>query len=366
MSTKNYLISDLERLLINKRLIPNAYYVTDSSLLAYIQVYTAFGDVVVIYINSDYDFLISTTNVQLPDKIYTLTKLPITELGVVENYVAASSTSANTESMYTQSLPASIINIPNEHGDLLSALESKYTGHPHSDKGTSESFLSENIRLLQRLRFSVSNAKYKVGILHNNTLAVIRKDNTIYAYKFEHASSIHQENAQRLVITTDIKTLYQNLVSFNNDIQLVRNTITAVLMRNISGNTNVFNTMMTMNMELPLKSKHLSEQLVKIEDYITKLEKMALLLATQENETTQKLVSLKNETSLSNESQRLNKTANLASQLQEIYTIKETILNDLVNLKSRQEKIVMNMDNVYFGNIVLFNTIIQNLKLLVD
>lgn len=367
MASKQYLISDLEKLLINKRLIPNAYYVTDSSLLAYIQVYTTFGDVVVIYINSDYDFVVSPTNVHVPNSILSLTKLSVNEIGMVENYVATSSTSSETEIKYTQPLPTEIVNIPHEHADLLSALESKYTGHPKSDKGTAEKFLSENIRLLQRLRFSVANAKYKVGILQNNTLSLLRKDNTIYAYTFENTvSSQLYSNTQRLFITTDIRTLYQNLVSFNDDVQLVKNTVRAVLLRNINDNTNIFNTMMTMNIQLPTKSKQLKDQLEKIETYIVKLENMALLLTTQENNISQKLVNLKKETSLTHEAQRLQKITNFTSQLHDVYNLKETIISDLVALKSKQEKIMMDMDNVYFGNTVLFHTIIQNLKLLYE
>lgn len=223
---------------------------------------------------------------------------------------------------------------------------------------------------LSRLKLCVQTIKYKLGIVYKNYLCCIKRDNTIECFTIKH---FNKDENRKIFICIDLENLYLKLNTISNDIKTVKNGIYKVLEQNQNKHIKVLNNILDQKNTLYINSENIKNKKKDIDNYLNKLNELLSRLNIKENELIEQIIDVnkkyKNETSntgLYNDIQRTNEIANYEKKIDEISSIKEEIIKDILEFKLKQENIILITDKIMFDNSIMLNMITNNFSDLVN
>lgn len=217
---------------------------------------------------------------------------------------------------------------------------------------------------LSRLKLCVQTIKYKLAIIYKNYLCCIRRDNSIECFTIKH---FNKNKDRKILVCIDLENLYLKLNNISQDIKTVKEGIYKVLEHNQNKHTKVLNNILDQKNTLSINSEIIKNKKITINNYLSNLNDLLNRLNSKENEIIQKIIDInskyKNNISsdaLYNDIQRTNEIANYEKKIDEIVILKEDIIKDILELKNKQENLILLTDKIMFDNSIMLNTITNN------
>ena len=358
-------ISKLEKILTNKGLLPKKFFVMND-LLIYLEVFCIFNaDSFILYIPSKYEIAIGSG-----ENIYKIRFIDISEDGYIPSDYAGEPDNFDIEQQYDK---IDIDNDINNNNDMAKYLEENYN-NPISLKDINKSDklqLREIFRQLRRLKFCVQGLKYKISIMFKDYLCCIRRDDTFEGFI---APNFKGSLEMKLMISLDLETLYEKLDSLSLDIKTVRKGIYRVLDKNQTKNLHNLQKILEQKNDLAIFSDIVLKKKKKYSEYLDRMEQLLSDLGKSEKRIVEKIINIQerysNDTSikgLHSDIEKSHQVSKLESELSKINLVKQELVENILNIKTKHEDLSLKVDKIFFENIVMIDAIIKNffeLKLL--
>lgn len=221
----------------------------------------------------------------------------------------------------------------------------------------------EIVRLVKRLRYCVSNQTLKIGVMYNNLICGIKKDNSLDTYEFLKDSNSLRE----LYVFIDIDSFFKEEIT-NKFIDLsktIKNGIYTLLKNNKNKNRRKMDIVFNKYKSSVIQNDLITETCEKLKTEQDNL--YVLLLKNIKSQETIKQDMLKKEAYYNNKN---TVTADIDSsrflgicnkKLKKLQGIETQIRKSHLACKSKYENSILVLDKIYFENIVMFNSIINNL-----
>lgn len=337
-------LNKLQELLINQGFIPNKYFIMDGTIM-YIELFSInTAELFFLYIPSKYTFEL--------DKGDDVFKISYLNISVADDMADDHLEKNDITDNYNK------INL--DSGKIEEFLLDQYRT-PIIIKDVSDED-NTNIKVvyrqIQRLRYSVLNIKYKVGILYKNYFCTVRRDDTIDCFSIKHYP---RNDTKRLVIITDLEVLYEKGESLIEELKMVKDSIYSVLMKNQGVHSEIMgklyrNQRDIINIPKQAEIKQLQYDLLfseykKVLDTISANEQKVLESIAQNQEGTG---------GIHTDINRAHNQGKLEKELDDIRNKKNEIAKNMVLVKQKKENTILNIDTIMFNNTVMFDAMIKN------
>jgi hypothetical protein len=192
---------------------------------------------------------------------------------------------------------------------------------------------------LNRFKLCVQNIKYKLSIIYKNYLCSIKRDNTIECFLIRNYPVIKE---RKIFVTIDLENLYSKLSNVTNDIKVVKNSIYSVLNKNQLKHTKILNDLLDEKKNIIVYSEIINEKKKNNDYYLLELESLLVKLNNTENDITNKIMNIKNKyestgiKGLHNDIGHVHELSKYETKLENIIEIKEEIIIDIIELRSKQ------------------------------
>ena len=352
----------LEELLLTNGLHPLEFYYIENEL-CYVLCVSRLGDNLLIYINSKYQIPIdkNLTGVVPISKYFELIELDVDDKGTLIENVINSHQQIDGKEIYQSTTGFSP---QNKGADLEEQLEENYKQDIKFEYKIAPIEWTQQYLQLRRLMNIVKNIKYKLGIVTNKLVFSVKTDNSLNTFKFK--IQINIQDRCRIMPTLDIETLYNNLNSLTNDIHIVHSSIINTLTTNHSNNNELFTKVIDKLKHIP-QNKSINEFIEETKTYLKNYEDMLQNLIEAEKTAEQKLKETSNNNNLGikglhNDIQDAQKQQKHIDTLQKIRDLQSEILNEMQQIKSKQERVLLNLDDLYYCNTIMANAMILNIN----
>ena len=352
--------SKLEKLLSGKGMIPKKYFVI-KGVIVYIEVLSiSNADCFMLYIPSKYEIEIGGGN-----DVYKLRYIDITEDGHIPADYAGEPDNFDLDKDYDGDdidLSPGI-----NQKDITEYLEEKYN-HPVSLKDNKNRNniiqLREVFRQLRRLKFCTQSIKYKIVITSGSYLCCIRRDDTYECFFIE---KFEESTDRRLMISIDLETLYEKINSVSDDIKTVRDGIYRVLDKNQGKHVKNIEKMLEQRNKIMSFSDIVMKKKNKYSIALDRLEILLNDLIIAEKKNIEKLTDLENKYSgqaslkgMHADIEKSNQVSKYEAELSRINLIKQELICNILNVKTKHENLALRVDNIVFDNIIMIDAILKN------
>ena len=254
-----------------------------------------------------------------------------------------------------------------EDEKLENTLENNYKKNidlknvPHQDVLA----LKEIHRQLKRLKGLVENINYKLCIIYKNFLTIIRRDNSIEFYTIQ---NIKKNRFKKLGIVTDLEVMFGKKEKIIEDINLVRNNVYTVLQKNQGLHSQILLEMTKQQKDILNIGEKLNNNLIILDININKLENLFNSIHADENKIFQEIQNLEvfQTSGIQTDISKIHSKTKLENELTKIEYLKNEICSKLNDLRAKKENLLLNFDNIFFDNTVMFDLILKNFSKLKD
>lgn len=254
-------------------------------------------------------------------------------------------------------------NIDNDNNNIESIVRSYNKQLETKDYKKLNDF-KEIIRLIKRLRYCVSSQTLKIGIVYNNFICCVKKDNSLDTYEFRR----NFESLRQLYIFIDIDSFFKEEITENfiNIQKIIKNGIYTLLKNNKNKNIKKMETIFNKYKSSIIQNDIINESCQKLKTEQDDL--YLLLLKNIKSQETVKLNMIKKDSYYSNKN---TVTADIDNsrfaeinnkKLKKLKEIESQIRRSHLNCKNKYDNLILVLDKIYFENIVMFNSIIKNLS----
>ena len=228
------------------------------------------------------------------------------------------------------------------------------------------SIFKEVVRFVKRLRYCVSNQNIKIGIVYNNFLCCVKKDNSLDTYEIKNEES----KARILYIVIDIDSFFAEDVidNFDHDAKFVKNAIYSLLKNNKMKNQkkldmmfNKYKNILAINNTIVDKYEKLKTDCDRLNilllENIKKQEEIKNVMITKEeyyNNLNTVAADIDKSKLMFQYNKKLKKLKDLEFKIQTTFNAS----------KIKYENAILFLDKIYFENIIMFNSILSNLNAL--
>lgn len=350
-------IEKLDELIINKGFIPKTYYIMDNSCF-YIELFSVkTADLFFLYIPSKYNFEVKRRD---KDPLGG-NKGDIYKIKYIDEKGFEYADTQEGEDNYKNNH----IHLSPDKEKFEENLEDNYK-HEISlkDISSDDSIVLKTIyKQLKRLKYSVENLKYKLGILYKNYIVSIRRDNTINCIIVK---NYPRENIRRLVVIADLETFYSKSEKLVEDVKTVKTSVYNLLNKNQTIHTQVLLKMLDNKKEItsiPEKTE------TKHSDYISnisKTEEMLDIMSEAEKKLNKELeeMELNNTGTLNSDISKVHARSRIEKELAKISSIKEEIAKTSLDIRTKCDNSILSVDCILFDNNVIWERMVKNFALL--
>lgn len=356
-------IQKLEKLLSIKGFVPKRYFIMHS-FCVYIEIMSITDtDVFLLYIPSKYKFTVHKGN-----NVYKIKYVDIDEdkNNTVDDYAGQPDDNL-LENTYTEididASPAV------KGGNIAHHLEENYkriiTLNDVSNDDSNE--LKDIIRQLKRLRFCVQNVKYKITVIYKNFLCSIKRDDSIECYVIKKYTS---KNHKQLYVTTDLELLYKKMDSLTLNMKTIRKGIYHILDKNHITHTRILNKLLEEKGDIMGCSENVYTKKIKYEKYLKESNEMLEVVTKSEKTTIEQLYEINEKYNnpgikgLHNDIEKSHIIDKMNNDLYNIQKIKEDVIKNLIELKTKRDDTMLTVDKIMFDNSVMLDAIFRNFVLL--
>jgi hypothetical protein len=353
-------INKLSKLLSTKSMIVKSVYSIGGSCVYLDVMNINTGESLFLYIPSKYEIPSEHTNV------HKLHYLEVEEDGSIPSDYAEQPEDEEIADKYGE-INVNNTDIKNQK-DIEKYLTSNYDCPVSLENSSKEDIteIKEIFRQLKRLKFCVKNVNYKLCIIYKYYFCCIKRDGTYECYSVE---NLNMTNRRRIIVTTDLESLYTQINTIDKDVSSIRRGIYKVLDRNQNKHISHLQKMMEYKTSFNVLSLDVIEQKKQYKGYLIKLEKMlSNILLTEKNiiaeieainEKYKGNVSIK---TLHNDIEKNNWIHKKEEELSNITQIKQEIITNIQKIKLNLESLSLKIDQICFDNIVMMDTIIKNFE----
>lgn len=224
--------------------------------------------------------------------------------------------------------------------------------------------LKEIVRLVKRLRYCVSNQTLKIGVMYNNLICGIKKDNSLDTYEF----TKDPNSLRELYVFIDIDSFFKEEITdkFIDLSKIIKNGIYTLLKNNKNKNRRKMDIVFNKYKSSLVQNDLITETCEKLKTEQDNL--YVLLLKNIKSQETIKQDILKKEAYYNNKN---TVTADIDSsrfvgicnkKLKKLQGIEAQIRKSHLACKNKYENSILVLDKIYFENIIMFNSVIKNLS----
>lgn len=231
-------------------------------------------------------------------------------------------------------------------------------------KKSSNSSLNLN-SILSRLQFSTKNLEYKLCIVKDNYMSVVKRDDSIINFV------IRQENVYdkkiKLFITVDLElVLKESTKKIIASLIEIKDEVLNIIIANQKSNSLIMKDMLVhLNDSLVISSDICSKQ-DSMKNYSEKLKKMFDENQILEKSIDDKLNEVKNEYKdkhgMHYDIELSHRTNKLEKELEQINKIRQIIVSNIQEIQNNSENLLISCDSFIFDNIIMSKRIISNIK----
>ena len=252
---------------------------------------------------------------------------------------------------------------PDEREEMEKHLENNYKKEIKLSEITAEDILSmkQIYRQVKRLKYCFLNIKYKMGIIYRNYICAIDRYDEINCFSIKHYPD-HQ--GKKLFIITDLETLFEKNDKIIEDIASVRNSIYDILQINQNRNIELIDKMIENKKEAVLLPKKMEMKNKVYDMHILELSNMISSVNSAETRVLKKIEDL-----YRNKNPNLQADISIAhnrsvydKELAEIASAKNDISMNIIDMRTKKENAIIEIDKIMFDNTVMFDTIIKNFE----
>jgi hypothetical protein len=226
--------------------------------------------------------------------------------------------------------------------------------------------LKEIHRQLKRLKNLVEKIKYKLCIIYKNFLIIIRRENMIEFYTLQ---NIQESSFKKLGIVTDLEVMFNKKEKVIQDINIVRNDIYNILQKNQGLHTQILIEMSKQQKDIFNIGEKMNSNLLLLNDSISKLKKLIDTIQSEEDKIFQEIQNLEliqNGTGIQTDISKIHSKTRFENELAKIEHLKNELTSKLNFLTMKKENLLLNFDNIFFDNTIMFDLIIKNFAKLKD
>lgn len=229
--------------------------------------------------------------------------------------------------------------------------------------------LKDIFRQLNRFMFCVKNIRYKFSIMYKNYLCSITKDDELDAFLI---LNFPKKDECRMYIYLDLKSLYENSLTFAEDIVSVRQGIQRLLDQNQIKHTKILNEMIEQKFELQSISDSVITKKNQLDKGCREYEILLADIIKSEKAIIDKIETVRSKYSdyslkgLHNDIEKAHQIAQLQNELSKITSVKNEIINNIILIKAKHENMTLKMDKILFDNSIMIHEINNNFKKLKD
>ena len=352
----------LEKLLYNKNFVIRTYYKL-YGVCAFVEIFSQ--DTMcsyMMYIPSKYEFEVSEDRENVYDlKVVNTDKIREDNYEISDEY-AGSPDIDKLEKTYQE------VNIENEYniGDnIVSKLEEKYKQpiQIREEFSTSKNIVKSLYRQLNRLKYCVSNLKYKLCIFYKNYFCVLHIDDTIECFSIEDYSN---NQHFQIMVEIDLELFYENMKTITNDLVQVKSGLQKILDKNHQNHTLILQNMLEKKSDINVLSTSLFNKKNTHRQYIEQYTNLLQKTIQLEQEKIQQLETLRSQrgTNLYDDINYSHHKKRVELEYQKIQNTKLDIIEKLVQLRAKEEHISLIIDKILFDNAIMMDKVLQNLSYL--
>jgi hypothetical protein len=357
-------IKKLEELLGSRNIIINKIF-TIENLAVYIEVLClSNADIFLLYIPSKYDIHVDDRT-----DIYKISYIEIDQLTneVPKDYGEELD---NNQLEMTYNEIELDTKLSKDKDNIAGILEEKYkrpislTNITKKDKKD----LQDIYRQLDRLKFCVQSIKYKLGIVYKNYFVCIRRDDTIDCYLIKHFLG---KSVYSMMVIVDLETFYTNINSIEVDVNTVQDGIYKILDKNQDSHTRTFKNLLQSEKNI---ASNIDSLFVKKTEYTAYLQHLDTLLKST-NQTERKILEdmavakeryANQEQTMNADIEKSHVMNKFNRDLEKISNVKQDIIKNIIDIRSKREDIFLMSDKFLFDNIVMINALFSNINKLIQ
>lgn len=358
-------LSKIEDLLASKGFIPRKFFTLDDYCIYIEALSVSNGSSFMLYISSRYELKVTDR-----EHIYRLKFMEMNpDETVISNY-ASEPDNVDIEKYYNDN----DIELTTEKftDDLEKKLKDNYN-RPLLLKDLSKEDnknLKDIFRQMQRFMFCVQNVKYKLSIYYKNYLCSITKDDELDCFMIY---DFPKSENQQLLIYVDLKTFYAKLESVTDDIVIMKDGIHRLLDQNQLKHSKLLSEMLEQRIAILQVSDIVSKKKGELHIFIKEFEECLKKINNSEKELLDKVQEIKTTyTDMSSvkgihyDIEKSHMLAHYDKEIKNVSKIKQEIIDNIIDLRSKYENITLKMDRILFDNSVMINEISKNFSKLTE
>lgn len=353
-------LEKLKNLLTGKGLTPLKYF-TLKGMCAYIEVVSSTSETFILSIPSKYKF--DLEKVLSSNNIFKLKFLDVNDdnSDIAKKY-AESPDGLDLEKVYTEIDVSDKLDGQIEDKKMEKRLADSYK-RPiiirdinKEDAGD----VRDIFRQLKRLKYCVQSIRYKLVIIYRNYLCVLNTDDTIECF---YIKGFPTEDKRRLYVSIDLELLIEKITSnITEDIQQIMSGIRKILDKNQTTHLNKLMYLISQKEAMLGACNLVSTKKQEYNQYIGSFEELLKSATDGEVELKGKLKILNDGIKGFNDDVgRVHQKQKLVEELNDILKTKEEILSRIRSIKTSENNMALTIDKVLFDNIVMTNSITNNL-----
>jgi hypothetical protein len=223
------------------------------------------------------------------------------------------------------------------------------------------STIKDVFRQVRRLRLSIQTTPYRLVICYKRYICVLNKDDTIEGF----ISKSLDEPLRKIIITVTLDYFVNNLEQIEDNITRIEEGLTKTLDKNVLSTIDKYNTFLTLSKNnlknissVKSKKDQISNQTNQLIQKLDTLKEHEQVLKTK-----LKMMS-KKDTSFYGDMSSVQGRQQIVKKMDDLYIDKTELLEKIVKLRETNSHMTLMTDKILFDNIVMLNSIINNLKLL--
>jgi len=306
------------------------------------------ADIILMYIPSKYDFVSEGENT------YKMKYIDMKDADTLADEYTGGN---GMNDMQLQATYSGVAGQPTD-GKMEERLENGYK-HLKDTSDADMTVLKAIVRQMKRLKYCVSELKYKLATFYKNYICVIRRDDSIDCMVVK---NYPYEEGKKLTVVIDLEMVYEQNENITESVQRIRESIYNVLEKNQGMHTRVMTKIIENHNEMQAITGQINVKSSEYDEMISKLEKMLQTMIKAEEGALLKLKENEKSsgTNLQSDITRVHTKSSLEKELDRIIFLKTEIAKKIIEVRGKRENVILSIDKIMFDNAVMFDCMIAN------
>jgi hypothetical protein len=340
----------------NSGLIPVKFFTYKGDLVFLQTLSLKKGYSFIINIPRKYHFDISKNNF---NNVYKLKKLKIKPEEILHKHFSPNQLDSNE--IYSEIQLIKDFNPDIEDKDLEEKLLETYRKQIFLSNIKKDEFatIKEIFKQIDRLKYCVQGIDYKVCIIYKNYLVNLSGNGEIDFFLIK---DYDKGLYRKLLVSLDFNLLFDNIDRIEEHLTQVVNGFDSILLRSQQSHYNKFLLFMDTTKTIKQKIDEIYSTREKVRGLIKKYEYIIENCNYKQSYFYEKLKILQPSDNMSSDLNYFKQKNELETNINKLDNIKSIASEKLVALRDKDSDNILQVDNILFDNIVMFNSILNNLK----